>query len=257
MVRLLPCLLLLCGLAEGSERFERYSGDALDLRESFKLYEEEHWLHFKHDHLIERRVLYRCPSGQAFARKRVDYRDSLHAPAFELVDARFGYREGLRRAATGIEAYFRSSHEAEEQSVILSEAGSLVADAGFDRFVQQHWETLGGGGAVALEFLVPSRGDALGFRMQLAGQREIDGIEARVVRLSLGGVLGWFASSIDVAYAEDDRRLLRFEGLSNIRLDPKRNATVRINFPKPPEPVATEQWREVLNQPLETCQLGS
>ncbi len=257
MVKLLPCLLLVCGLADASERFERYSGEARDLRESVRLYDEEHWLHFDRDRLLERRVLYRCPSGQAFARKRVDYRDSLQAPAFDLVDARFGYREGLRRDTSSVETYFQPSRDVKEERAVLIEADSLVADAGFDRFIQQHWDSLGSGQSVPLEFLVPSRGAAMRFRMQQSERRAIDGVDARVLRLSLDGLFGLFVPRIDVAYSEGDRRLLRFEGLSNIRLEATRNALVRIDFPLPPVQVATSQWQEVLNLPLASCQLGS
>ena len=260
-----PALLALLALfafgtasaAADEVRFARYAGVASDARKADPLYAEEHWLRFEQGELVERQVLYRCPSGEAFARKWVDYRDDPLAPAFRLEDARFGYREGLRRDGGGMETFVQRRADAAELRSAVPEASRLVADSGFDRFVLRHWDALGRGEAVALEFLVPSRGSSYGFRVRLQERREVGGVPARVLRLSLGGPLGWFAPAIDVAYAETDRRLLRFEGLSNIRLTPERNAEVRIEFPQPPEDVAATQWEAAARLPLQACALGA
>lgn len=243
--------------AAHESRFARYEGVASDLRGDGLLYAEEHWLRFEQDELVERQVLYRCPSGNAFARKRVDYRDDPLAPSFRLDDARFGYREGLSREQETPESFVRRSSQSAEQRSPVPEAERLVADSGFDRFVRKHWDALGRGEAVPLEFLVPSRGSSYDFRVELLEKRAVGGVDARVLRLALGGPLGWFAPSIDVAYAEADRRLLRFEGVSNIRLTPQRNALVRIEFPQLPEPAAATQWEAVSRQPLQACALGT
>ncbi len=260
-----PALLALLALfalgtasaAADEVRFARYAGVASDARDADPLYAEEHWLRFEQEQLVERQVLYRCPSGEAFARKRVDYREDPLAPAFALEDARFGYREGLRRSGSSMETFVQRRADATELRSAVPEASRLVADSGFDRFVLRHWEALGRGEAVPLEFLVPSRGSSYGFRVRLQERREVGGVPARVLRLSLGGPLGWFAPAIDVAYAEADRRLLRFEGLSNIRLTPERNAVVRIEFPQPPARALEQDWRAVAQLALQPCSLGS
>jgi hypothetical protein len=258
VVRIALLLLgLLPSLAAAGVRYEQLVGQAVDLKVATPLYAEEHWLRFEAERLVERRVLYRCPSGEAFARKQVDYRASELAPAFELEDARFGYREGLRREQDALEAFVRPSDSEAERRAALDEAAALVADAGFDRFVHRHWEALTRGEAVALDFLVPSRGSAYRFRVREAGRLDIGGEPARRVRLSLSGMLGLFAPAIDVAYAESDRRLLRFEGLSNIRLDSGRNAVVRIDFPQPAVEASPADWRAAWQQPLARCRLGA
>ena len=255
---LLALLAVCAGAALAQEaRIERYAGVASDARAADPLYAEEHWLRLEQGELVERQVLYRCPSGGACARKRVDYRADPLAPAFALEDARFGYREGLHRDADGAETFVRRSVESPAVRSPVREAPRLVADSGFDRFVLRHWEALGRGEAVPLEFLVPSRGDSFAFRVRLLERRTVGGVEARVLRLSLGGPLGWFAPAIDVAYAESDRPLLRFEGLSNIRHTPERNAVVRIDFPQAPERVDPGAWDAVARTPLQPCSLGS
>jgi len=107
----------------------------------------------------------------------------------------------------------------------------LVGDAGFDRFVIDHWQKLLAGETVHFHFLVPSRLDYLGFKVRHLGREQIGGRSAEVFRLALGGLLGLIVSGIDVAYEAESRILLRFEGLSNVRDPEGDNYVARIEFP--------------------------
>ncbi|HST28966.1 MAG TPA: hypothetical protein VLK26_11430, partial [Rudaea sp.] len=44
----------------------------------------------------ERLVVYTCPDGKPFARKTIHEGSDAQAPDFSLLDARWGYREGVR-----------------------------------------------------------------------------------------------------------------------------------------------------------------
>jgi len=55
-----------------------------------------------------------------------------------------------------------------------------------------------------------------------------------------------------------DRRLLRFEGLSNLRDDAgEDNLKVRIDFPTPPTPAAPGEWAKFAAEPLRACRVGA
>ena len=221
------------------------------------LYREEHLLRSLDGRPLERLVLYRCPSGPAFARKRVDYSVSPSAPAFALEDARSGYREGLRRQAAGAELYFRPRAGLAEQHTALAVAPE-VADAGFDEFVRAHWNALAAGESLPLRFAVPARLSAMEFRVRRAGEDVVAGQAALRFRLRLDGLLGFIAPHIDVAYDARSHRLLRFEGLSNLR-DPKNEGQwqVRIDFPDAPRPAAPAQWSAALSEVLVArCESG-
>lgn len=86
----LAVLAVACGSA--SAALLSVQGDAHDPASERLLYREEHVIRRDGDAPVERVVLYRCPDGTAFARKRVDYRASRTAPEFSLIDARDGYR---------------------------------------------------------------------------------------------------------------------------------------------------------------------
>ncbi len=230
-------------------------GVARDPDDNQLLYREQHLVRREGERTLQRLVLYRCPDGTAFARKRVDYRASALAPEFSFEDARLGYREGLRREDGTGEVWVRPAPGEAERSASLAAAG-LVADAGFDEFIRKQWQPLLAGQAVPLEFAVPSRLESLGFQVRRLGPQALDGEPAEVFRLRLGGWLGWLAPHIDVAYGRDSRRLLRFEGLSNLREDDgQRQLVARIDFPGAATPAPEGRWAAFEREPLSGCRV--
>lgn len=230
-------------------------GIARDPGDGRMLYREQHWIRRDGDTPRERLVIYRCADGTAFARKHVDYRSSRIAPAFALEDARDGYREGVRQASAPV-AFVRDSRAAQERSAPLA-AAALVADAGFDEFIRRQWPRLQAGEAVALRFAVPARLDSYGFTLRRIGAATVAGEPASIFRLRLGGWLAWLAPHVDVAYGQDSRRLLRFEGPSNLRDDAGRaQLRVRIDFPDPPRPASEADWQAAATTALSACKVG-
>lgn len=230
-----------------------YQGLARAVDGDTLLYEEHHLLRNEDQRPRERLVLYRCPDGAAFARKTVRYGDSLQAPEFDLRDARFGYREGFELGSS----FVQRSAQAALQRETLPAREDFVVDAGFDEFVRAHWGALQRGDAVRLDFLIPSRLAVYGFKLRRLRSESIDGEPATVFRLALAGVFGWFADAIDVAYRDHDRRLMRFDGLTNIRRDASENLVARIEFPPEREQAASDaDWQAALREPLSACSLG-
>ncbi|MCG6116866.1 MAG: hypothetical protein MEQ07_01555 [Aquimonas sp.] len=250
---LLGLLALPFGASGSASGLQSYSGQAVDLRRAQPLYDEQHFVRTLDGQPTERMVVYRCNDGSAFARKQVDYGSDPFAPSFELVDARLDYREGLRRSGTGLVTFAGSGAGAREAAI--EGASSLVADSGFDRFVQAHWQRLQAGDTVEIDFLVPSRGEALSFRLRKQESLQLEGVAASRIRLSLSGFLSLFAPNIDVIYRDSDQWLLRFEGLTNIRESVGRNLVARIDFPRTPETAPEEAWAAAAAEPLVDCQL--
>jgi hypothetical protein len=246
-------LFALPAVAGATLRFEE--GVARNPDSNTVLYREQHWIRSVGDRPVERLVLYLCPDGQAFGRKQVDYRHSAAAPAFRFDDSRSGYEEGLRDERSP-EVFFRPSGGATEKSAALS-SKQLVVDAGFDEFIRSRWQALLADAAVPLDFALPSRLESIGFTVRRVGETHIAGEAAWVFRLRLGGVLGWLAPHIDVSYGQQSRRLLRFEGLSNVRDDAgTRQLIARIDFPQPARPVADNAWEAAMNTRLSACAIG-
>ena len=257
--RVVAVLCAAAAASPGAARLVEETGFASDLDNGRPLYREQHLMRAAPDGgLLERLVVYRCVDGTPFARKRVDYRGAAAAPDFQFEDIRSGYREGLRRDAGGAQVYV-DRPDAEAERAPLPE-GALVADAGFDQWVRREWPRLISGESVPMQFLVPSRLTSYGFKVyEVEGESSGDRVdEGRRFRLRLGGLLGWFAPHIDVVYAEADRRLLRFEGLSNLRDDSgEAPLKVRIDFPERPRPADAEAFERLAAEPLRACRVGA
>ena len=217
------------GTANGAgDSFLSYSGTATDHGGAI-LYRENHVVHYREGRPAERVVLYTCRDGAAFARKTVVYSDVL-APDFQLDDSSNGMREGVGSQGSMREVFFREDAAAAEKSGPLPRAPGLVIDAGFDEFVRGNWAALVGGQTLTMRFLVPSRLQAMGFKVQHVRSDSADGAAAEVFRLKVAGVIGWVAPSIDVYYSAKDHVLTRYAGVSDLRNAAQENLTVDIGF---------------------------
>ena len=245
-------VLLLCLLIATPARAALLSikGTARDPKSNRLLYREEHLFQHDGERPVERLVLYRCPDGVAFARKRIDYRSSATAPEFELVDAR-GYREGLRREGgrTMIWAGTKPPRP------LRASDGALVADAGFDEFLRQSWSQLGAGKSQPQAFVVPSFGRSLAFEVRGLGRHGSGDAAVQRFELRLEGLLGKVTSPISVEYTTTDRRLRRFAGLTNVRDGRGDQIEARIDFPDAPQPAEAQRWQTATAVPLAACRM--
>ncbi len=222
-------LIVLCLLSVTSPC--HYEGTAYASSDGHVLYKEEHFRFEDGNGVRTRLVLYRCPSGEPFARKWVRDSPSDEAPDFELLDARSGYREGVRSSTQGREAFIQSNRDAPLRTAALPERANPVIDAGFDAFVSHHWSELGKPGKGQMAFVVPSRLGYLDMRIKSATAEILDGEPVVRVRLGVAAWFGFIAPTIDITYASADHMVRRFVGIGNIPDASGGRQDVRIEFP--------------------------
>lgn len=208
----------------------RYLGEAVDAA-GVAVYVEEHFLQPAADGGERRLVLYRCPGGEPFARKRLRRDGDRFVPEFELEDLRSGYREGVAMDADGVRVFARSGADDERSAVGLVPEPHWVADAGFDAFIQARRSALEDGRTVRFEFLVPAEGRTRTLTVRKVREGRVLDRPASLYRLELGAWYGFLAPHIDGWYDRGSGRLLRYEGISNIRGADGRSMQVRIDFP--------------------------
>ena len=209
----------------------QFAGFARD-RAGKPLYVEAHYVRNAGVVGENRIVMYRCsPGGPAFARKELTYGKLREEPEFIFTDARSGYVEGLRQTPQGPRVFQQENARSPRREAPVPANVAIVADAGFDEFVRQHWDELEAGKTLRFPFLIPSRLDYLSFKVKKHSETKLEGATASVIRLNLSGVLGWFLPYIEVSYRKSDRALMRYDGLSNIRDDAGRNHIAVIEFP--------------------------
>ena len=253
--KILPLLLVLAGNeACASLRYEE--GIARNPESKQIIYTEHHWIRFDEAAPLERLVIYRCMDGTPFARKRVNYQPSAQAPAFEFVDVRKGYIEGLRYVKNKAALWYRPPGKLPEKISVLA-AQNLVADAGFNEFIRIHWLKLRTGAALPLRFAVPTRLQAYKFNLKQTKESQFAGVPAVTYQLKLSGLLSLLADPIEVTYDKSTRHLLRFQGLSNLRDDAGEfDLMAQIDFPKPPRQAQESEWQQQLSAPLSACKLS-
>lgn len=240
------CLLLLALPATAA--IERYEGTAHARDGGGVLYRETHWrLDSPGD--PSRVVVYTCPDGEAFARKRVWGPADAVAPRFEFVDGRDGYREGVRSTPAGLEVFWQPQADAPERRQAIAAGPGAVFDAGFDALVRSGWDTLVAGDPVQAAFLLPSRLDVIDVKVR---RQEDDAGGLLRLRMTLDAWYGFVAPGTDLTYTRDDRWLLRFEGIGTIRDAEGRHQDVRIEFPpdRRVAGVARAELDAALSQPL-------
>lgn len=220
-----------------------YTGDAYALDGGQLLYRESHYL-LGDAHL----VVYACPDGKPFARKTIRDDGNAQAPDFDMLDARWGYREGVRGRDGARTVYVQRTPDQAEKSAPLVLPTDGVIDAGFDAYVRRHWDALTRGDALRFAFLVPSKRTFYAF--DLAQVDSAASTSQITLRLSLGTWYAFLAPHIDVTYDRASRRLLRFAGMSNIRDEKLKNLDTRIEFPQAPTPATAAQIDAAQHVPL-------
>lgn len=226
---------------------ETYNGDAYAVDGGRLIYHESHYL-FEADGAQQRVVLYRCPDGRPFARKNVSEDGNAEAPDFNLEDARLGYSEGVRGHGDAREVFVRLSADKPEQSVALKVPSDSVIDAGFDAYVHRHWAELTANETLRFSFLVPSKSSFYSFK--LASVPDASNDRNLTLRLALGAWWAFVLPHIDVVYERSSRRLLSFEGITNIRDAALKNISAHVVFPLAPVPADTETIDAALKVPL-------
>lgn len=194
-----------------------------------------------------RLVVYRCPDGRPFARKRVQGGGA--APDFLMEDGRDGYREGVRSNGRAREAFVTSRGRTRTSPLVVSEGA--VIDAGFDAAVRNRWEALAGGRAVRLQFLVPSRQRFFPVEVRRAGPVQWQGVRAERLRMRLDTWFGFAVPEVELVYARDGGRLLEFRGTGNVRDARGEHPQVRIAFAKPARSAPASELASAQRLPLD------
>jgi hypothetical protein len=209
-----------------------YDGQAVDLKTGRPVYTERHEEIISGGVRVGMRSTYVGTDGTIWATRRVDFSKSQLVPDFEFEDLRTGYRLGAERRGTDSVRFF----EREGASAPLTEKtiripGTAVVDAGFNNFVQSNWETLASGKKLYFNFGAPFAMDYYGFRVYKDGERREAGRRFMTVKLDIDNfVIRLFLDPIVLTYDMDARRLVSYEGISNISDDAGESFFVRISY---------------------------
>jgi len=209
---------------------QSYEGYAYSSGDDKLLYRESHWL-YDRDGVGQHLIVYRCPDGKPFGRKNVSDAPGAATPDFEMLDARSGYREGVRTREGHREAFKQADERSPEKSALVSLRDNTIIDAGIDAFVREHWDSLSNRGIAPVPFLVASRLGYVDFAGRKLRDTVMDGRDIRWFRMSLAGWYGFALPHLDVGYDVRTHVLREYQGPSNIPGKGLMPLSVRIDLP--------------------------
>lgn len=233
------CFALLLGLigfvTPTSMAQENYvtAGSAYNLDNNELIYRE---LYTAINDLGEVKVNYAKPDGSIFATKTLTYQGEYFQPSFILEDSRDN--ETVAAQFQGARLLLTHTTGNDTREKIVMDNARIVIDAGFDAYIQMHWDDL----VTAKKrkrfvFALPNRSDTIELEV-----RKITPQESPVYNSEYGA--GWvyfriapaqkfvalFAAPIFLAYDPNGKYLMRFQGRSNLDDDKGAPWDVRIEY---------------------------
>ncbi len=211
------CLVAIC-LPVTAESL-RFEGLAYDLQSGESIYSEAHRIELDDQgRYLYGEVLYRQAkksenSTALIARKNLYFGDSSVLPDLIFEDLRYSGQTHLSRDKDNVLIESRTEQGLERESISLDEQSLVVADAGFDRMIQQQWDKLAAGDKVEFEFVALTRAKLVSFEIFME-QNEQGMLRFRVQPQNW--LVRMLVEPLILHYDSDKRRLRRFEGLTNI-----------------------------------------
>lgn len=208
---------------------DNYTGYAYGEGSDKLLYTEEFTDKFMDGQHVETLTDYFNPDHEKIAHRLLDFRKSKYAPDFTTEDLRSGYLEGSELTEKGIRLFNRKSKTSKVEEKTLSIPQPIVVDGGFNQFIKANWSAIEKGETITFHFAIPARLDYFTLR---ASKVEATGNEMKVRVEPDKALIRFLASPIVVRYAKDTRRIMTYEGQSNISDENGKNFIMRLVYPK-------------------------
>ncbi|MCX5761141.1 MAG: hypothetical protein NTW72_06490 [Gemmatimonadetes bacterium] len=177
------------------------------------------------------RFTYRDAAGETIVRRQVHFEKSTLKPSFRLDDLRNGYAEGAELVGDKIKVFRGGSAGDPYRERLLTVPEPAVVDAGFNAFVEHHWNALMKGDVLHVNFVAPSQLDYFKFRVYKARETTHQRKQAVVLKMDIDHVLlRLFVDAIQLTYDKGTKQLLVYDGMSNIYDDQGKPHRVRMEF---------------------------
>jgi hypothetical protein len=179
-------------------------------------------------------TVYRDAAGREIGRMEADYSRYRFAPTYRMVDLRHDTEEDVRREGDVIHVRHRKGERVRSKALPVSKDREVIVGPGFNEFIEANWDALLAGRTLVCDFVVPSRLQAVAFRIRHAGPSQ-DGAGHRFTVSVDNVLLRLLAPELQVEYDRHTRALRSYEGLSNVNDDRNRPQEVVIRFPQSPD----------------------
>ncbi len=204
---------------------------ALDQKTGRLIYTEEREQFDQPDRPGTWNFTYKNAEGKTIVRRNVNFENNTLKPSFRLDDLRNGYSEGAEPVGNKIKVFTGGSADDPYEEKLLLVPEPAVVDAGFNYFVEQNWNSLMKGDVLVFNFVAPSH---LGYyKFRVYKERETTYRQQQAVVLKMGidnFFLRIFVDAIHLTYDKTTKKLVVYNGISNIYDDKGKSHKVRMEF---------------------------
>lgn len=187
-----------------------YEGRAYLTGDSIPAYSEAYRLRLAGNRPLHARTEYRDRGGRIIAVRTLDFSSHPWSPGYRFIDRRTGYEERAEPTDQGVRMFLRDASDEAPKQRLVRVPDPFVIDGGFSRFLRSHWDSLSAGARLRVNFVAVSRMNWYTFEAWLDDS-------ATVVARPRNPALRLLVDPIRFTYDPATRRLVRYEGMANIR----------------------------------------
>jgi hypothetical protein len=200
------------GLGVAEARGETFTGKAVNPKGALE-YIEHHSVKYENGTVIKSQTVYYDPSDRKIGDLISDYTHGPQFGSYDFRDIRAQYEDGAKVADDRVRLFRKESPENDVEAKNLKRKTDQIVGQGFHHFVANNLDAIAQGEVFHVRLVMPSRLDQYKFRIR---KRKIEG-DTLYIRLDIDNwFLRLFAPHVDVEYDLRTRRLLRYEGISNL-----------------------------------------
>jgi len=177
------------------------------------VYREKHQEVYEAGDLKSAETLYLSPTGEKMAQLTSKYSQGLGLPEYRFEDFRSGYEDGVEIRNGKVVAFKKASAAEARQEQAFAMKEGLVSGQGFNVLVRSSLDDVLREGPMHVQLILPSRLDSFHFRARVLESSN----DKTKVRFEIDNwILRLFASHLDLEYETKSKRLLKYEGISNL-----------------------------------------
>jgi len=195
------------------------------------VYLENHDFELEGDKIIKSTTHYKDKNGKILAIFKNDYSKSLNAPENEMDDLFHKKKSGVRYLNGKLLMFSHEYGKKEESKAVKEYKGKLtVGGQGLHYYLVTHLEEVIKKGKLELKFLIPGRLDEYDFYLKVTKT------EPTLVSFEIeidNWFLRLFAPKLKLLYDRQKKRLLQYEGLSNLKNEKGDMMNVQIKYKYP------------------------
>jgi hypothetical protein len=208
-----------------------YFGDAVDVKSGQKVYSDNHSELVVNGKHTSSQIEYKDAGGKVIGKKSIKFNSNSYLPDFKLEDFRDGYIEGGEIVDGKYRMFYKKNKNEQLQEKIMDIAPYSVADGGFDPFIKDNWNDLMAGKKIKFKFYAPSQLDSFNFYVTKTKTAEYAGRSSLFVKMEMDNLLlNIFIPPILITYDIATKRIVFYEGISNINNSQGKSYTVKLTY---------------------------